>query len=172
MNQLLLQLLKNTCFYIKISSTGLEKKKTISTGCFTLSLCRRLHISEKHLPMISKESLSLRTPVSHQNLPIHDDNSAIFLQKPIVPYLSKQLIQLYEDFIIILYRKGTRVAGIETINVDPAYRKQGVGLRLLNAAEEDHTKKRDDIKSDWKFQQPTMQQSCCTKTRDSKKSLF
>jgi len=39
-------------------------------------------------------------------------------------------------FIIILYRKGTRVAGIETINVDPVYRKQGVGLRLLNAAEE------------------------------------
>jgi ribosomal protein S18 acetylase RimI-like enzyme len=39
-------------------------------------------------------------------------------------------------FIIILYRKGNRVAGIETINVEPVYRKQGVGLRLLNAAEE------------------------------------
>jgi ribosomal protein S18 acetylase RimI-like enzyme len=43
---------------------------------------------------------------------------------------------IVRGFIIILYRKGTRVAGIETINVDPAFRKQGVGLRLLNAAEE------------------------------------
>lgn len=43
---------------------------------------------------------------------------------------------IVRGFIIILYRKGTRAAGIETINVDPAYRKQGVGLRLLNAAEE------------------------------------
>jgi ribosomal-protein-alanine N-acetyltransferase len=38
-------------------------------------------------------------------------------------------------FIIILYRKGTSVAGIETVNVDPFYRKQGIGLRLLTAAE-------------------------------------
>jgi len=43
---------------------------------------------------------------------------------------------IVRGFIIIVYRKGTRVAGIETINVDPVYRKQGVGLRLLNAAEE------------------------------------
>ena len=48
---------------------------------------------------------------------------------------------IVRGFIIILYRKGTRVAGIETINVDPAFRKQGVGLRLLNAAEEDIRKK-------------------------------
>jgi ribosomal protein S18 acetylase RimI-like enzyme len=48
---------------------------------------------------------------------------------------------IVRGFIIILYRKGTRVAGIETIDVDPAYRKQGVGLRLLNAAEENIRKK-------------------------------
>jgi ribosomal-protein-alanine acetyltransferase len=43
---------------------------------------------------------------------------------------------IIRGFVIVLYRKRTRVAGIETIDVDPAYRKQGVGLRLLNAAEE------------------------------------
>jgi len=48
---------------------------------------------------------------------------------------------IVRGFIIILYRKGTSVAGIETINVDPAFRKQGAGLRLLNAAEEDIRKK-------------------------------
>jgi len=44
-------------------------------------------------------------------------------------------------FLIILYRRGTSVAGIETINVDPMYRKQGIGLRLLSAAEEHLRKK-------------------------------
>ncbi len=44
-------------------------------------------------------------------------------------------------FLIILYRRGTMVAGIETINVDPAFRKQGIGLQLLSAAEEHLRKK-------------------------------
>jgi ribosomal-protein-alanine N-acetyltransferase len=40
-------------------------------------------------------------------------------------------------FIIVLYKAGSTVAGIETVNVDPLYRKQGVGRRLLTAAETD-----------------------------------
>jgi ribosomal protein S18 acetylase RimI-like enzyme len=44
-------------------------------------------------------------------------------------------------FVIILYRRGTRVAGIETIDVDPAYRNQGIGHRLLSATEDDIRKK-------------------------------
>jgi [ribosomal protein S18]-alanine N-acetyltransferase len=44
-------------------------------------------------------------------------------------------------FIIILYRRGTKVAGVETINVDPVYRKKGIGHRLLTAAEERIRKK-------------------------------
>lgn len=48
---------------------------------------------------------------------------------------------LVRGFLIILYRRGTVVAGIETINVDPAFRKQGIGLRLLSAAEEHFRKK-------------------------------
>jgi len=42
---------------------------------------------------------------------------------------------LIRGFIIILYRRGTAVAGIETINVDPMYRKKGIGLQLLSATE-------------------------------------
>jgi ribosomal-protein-alanine N-acetyltransferase len=38
-------------------------------------------------------------------------------------------------FIIILYRKRTAIAGIETINVDPVYRREGIGQRLLKTAE-------------------------------------
>jgi ribosomal protein S18 acetylase RimI-like enzyme len=44
-------------------------------------------------------------------------------------------------FLIILYRIGTTVAGIETINVDPAYRNKGIGRRLLTAAEKHLRKK-------------------------------
>jgi ribosomal protein S18 acetylase RimI-like enzyme len=44
-------------------------------------------------------------------------------------------------FIIVLYRSGSSVAGIETVNVDPAFRKLGVGSRLLVAAEDDIRRK-------------------------------
>jgi len=49
---------------------------------------------------------------------------------------------LIKGFIIVLYKKGTKVAGIETINVDPAFRSQGIGQRLLAAAEKDMRKKK------------------------------
>jgi len=42
---------------------------------------------------------------------------------------------LVRGFLIILYRTSTTVAGIETINVDPMFRKKGIGLRLLSASE-------------------------------------
>jgi ribosomal protein S18 acetylase RimI-like enzyme len=48
---------------------------------------------------------------------------------------------LVRGFLIILYRRGTAVAGIETINVDPVFRKKGIGLRLLSTAEEHSRKK-------------------------------
>lgn len=44
-------------------------------------------------------------------------------------------------FIIILYKKRTIIAGLETIDVDPAYQKQGIGLRLLRAAEQEMKQK-------------------------------
>jgi len=43
---------------------------------------------------------------------------------------------LLRGFLIILYRRKTTVAGIETVNVDPRYQKKGIGRRLLAAAEE------------------------------------
>jgi ribosomal protein S18 acetylase RimI-like enzyme len=48
---------------------------------------------------------------------------------------------LVRGFIIILFRRGTTVAGIETIDVDPAFQKRGIGQRLLSVAEE-HLRKR------------------------------
>jgi ribosomal protein S18 acetylase RimI-like enzyme len=40
-------------------------------------------------------------------------------------------------FIIITYRQDTAVAGIETVDVDPNFKKQGIGLKLLVAADID-----------------------------------
>ena len=40
-------------------------------------------------------------------------------------------------FIIVTYRKGTTVAGIETVDVDLTFKKRGIGLKLLTAAEID-----------------------------------
>jgi len=51
------------------------------------------------------------------------------------------LVETYEEtvrgFIIILYKKGTTVAGVETVDVDPNHQKQGIGLHLLKEAEEE-----------------------------------
>ncbi len=44
-------------------------------------------------------------------------------------------------FIIVLFRKGTHVAGIETLNVDPDYRGIGIGKRLLQSAEREMKKR-------------------------------
>ena len=40
-------------------------------------------------------------------------------------------------FVIVTYRRGSATGHVETIDVDPTYKKQGTGLRLLGAAEED-----------------------------------
>jgi [ribosomal protein S18]-alanine N-acetyltransferase len=54
---------------------------------------------------------------------------------------SNCLVETYEDeirgFLIVLYKRGTVVAGIETINVDNRYRGKGIAKKLLFASEED-----------------------------------
>ncbi|NLF87986.1 GNAT family N-acetyltransferase [Candidatus Bathyarchaeota archaeon] len=45
--------------------------------------------------------------------------------------------EVIRGFIVALYRKGTRGGYLETLDVDPAYQGQGIGLRLLFAAEEE-----------------------------------
>ncbi len=40
-------------------------------------------------------------------------------------------------FIIITYRKRSQIGNVETIDVDPHFQRQGVGRRLLVAAEND-----------------------------------
>jgi len=44
---------------------------------------------------------------------------------------------LIRGFIIVLYRKRSQVAGIETLNVDPIFQGKGIGKKLLYAAEEE-----------------------------------
>ena len=48
--------------------------------------------------------------------------------------------QIIRGFVITLYRRGTKVAGVETVDVDPVFQKQGIGIKLLEAAEEDMKK--------------------------------
>ena len=45
--------------------------------------------------------------------------------------------QTLRGFIIVLYKNKTRVAGVETLNVDPSFQGLGIGRKLLQAAEED-----------------------------------
>jgi len=47
---------------------------------------------------------------------------------------------IIRGFIIILYRRGTRVAGVETVDVDPVFQNQNIGIKLLEAAEKDMKK--------------------------------
>ncbi len=51
--------------------------------------------------------------------------------------LLQQLNHSIQGSIIVLYKQGSEVAGIETISVDPHCRGQGIGKRLLGAAEKD-----------------------------------
>ncbi len=50
------------------------------------------------------------------------------------------LVESWENtirgFIIVLLRKGSYIAGVETLNVDPKYQGCGIGRKLLHAAEE------------------------------------
>jgi ribosomal-protein-alanine N-acetyltransferase len=50
--------------------------------------------------------------------------------------------EILRGFIIVLYKNGTKVAGIETINVDPKHHGKGIGAKLLKAAEEDMNSKK------------------------------
>ncbi|MBU0498010.1 MAG: GNAT family N-acetyltransferase, partial [Candidatus Thermoplasmatota archaeon] len=52
---------------------------------------------------------------------------------------SVTLVEKYENvirgFVIVLLRNKFQMAGIETIDVDPKFRGQGIALNLLHAAE-------------------------------------
>jgi ribosomal-protein-alanine N-acetyltransferase len=54
---------------------------------------------------------------------------------------SNCLVETYEDeirgFLVVLYKRGTAVAGIETISVDNQHRGKGIAKKLLFSSEED-----------------------------------
>ncbi len=45
--------------------------------------------------------------------------------------------EVLRGFIIVLYKNGSRVAVIETLNVDPMFQGNGIGKKLLLAAEKE-----------------------------------
>jgi len=45
--------------------------------------------------------------------------------------------EVIRAFVIVTYRRGSLTGHIETIDVDPAFQNQGIGLMLLRAAEAD-----------------------------------
>jgi ribosomal protein S18 acetylase RimI-like enzyme len=47
---------------------------------------------------------------------------------------------IIRGFVIVAYREGSSIGHIETIDVDPAYAKLGIGLKLLTYAEDDMRK--------------------------------
>jgi ribosomal-protein-alanine N-acetyltransferase len=51
------------------------------------------------------------------------------------------LVERQEDvvraFVIVTYRRGSLTGHVETIDVDPTFQNQGIGLKLLRAAEAD-----------------------------------
>jgi len=49
--------------------------------------------------------------------------------------LAETIQETIRGFVIVLYKKGTKVAGIETLNVDPVFQGKGIGKKLLKAAE-------------------------------------
>jgi ribosomal-protein-alanine N-acetyltransferase len=48
---------------------------------------------------------------------------------------------MIRGFVIVTYRQHSLTGHIETIDVDPAYTKLGIGLRLLKFAEDDMRKR-------------------------------
>jgi ribosomal protein S18 acetylase RimI-like enzyme len=44
---------------------------------------------------------------------------------------------LIRAFLIVTYRRGSLTGHVETIDVDPTFQNQGIGLKLLKAAETD-----------------------------------
>jgi [ribosomal protein S18]-alanine N-acetyltransferase len=58
---------------------------------------------------------------------------------------SKSLVEycngIIRGFVIVTYRRDSLIGHIETIDVDPAYVKHGIGLKLLSCAEDEMRKK-------------------------------
>ncbi|KYK31544.1 MAG: hypothetical protein AYK22_02300 [Thermoplasmatales archaeon SG8-52-3] len=96
-------------------------------------------------------------PGSIRKITINDLDSIVELERKcfnrFIAYTPKQLKYLItiansnclaeiineklRGFIIVLYNRRSKVAGIETLNVDPLFQGNGIGKKLIKAAEED-----------------------------------
>jgi ribosomal-protein-alanine N-acetyltransferase len=96
-------------------------------------------------------------PGSIRKITINDLDSIVELERKcfnrFIAYTPKQLKYLItiansnclaeiineklRGFIIVLYNRRSKVAGIETLNVDPLFQGNGIGKKLIKAGEED-----------------------------------
>ena len=74
------------------------------------------------------------------HLAYSSDQLYYLLTKAHRTFLVETYDKILRGFIIVLIRQGSSVAGLETVNVDPDYHNQGIGTRLLHAAEEEMKK--------------------------------
>ena len=73
------------------------------------------------------------------------ENEIAYNQKQLKYLVTKAnsncLVETYNNeirgYLIVLYRRGTGVAGIETISVDDQYRGKGIAQKLLYSSEQD-----------------------------------
>lgn len=81
--------------------------------------------------------IELERKCFHENIAYTPNQLKYLITKANSNCLTETIEDILRGFIIVLYKKGTEVAGIETLNVDPIFQGKGIGKKLLKAAEED-----------------------------------
>ncbi len=89
----------------------------------------------------TKEDLDAIVSIENQCFPGQTAYSRNHLSYLILKANSTSLVEVesgvIHGFVIVIYRAGSRVGNVETIDVDPKFQKCKVGTRLLSAAEAD-----------------------------------
>lgn len=120
--------------YIKIPVRYFKEKNYLNSCMYRNSMNQNINIrtasSHDFERIVELEKLCFPKELAYTRRQLY-----YLLMKANSSILVETTESLIRGFIIILYRRGTTVAGIETINVDPIYRKKGIGRRLLSATE-------------------------------------
>ena len=91
-----------------------------------------------------KEIINLENRCFHQDHAYSSKQLTYLVTKAhsfTIVYVNKEKIH---GFLILLFRKGSVVSGIETVSVDPSFQKKGIGKKLMLTAE--HEARKQGIK--------------------------
>ncbi|MFH1100686.1 MAG: ribosomal protein S18-alanine N-acetyltransferase [Methanobacteriota archaeon] len=125
----------------KINTLIVQSDKTISTSSpNTYSRMENHEYIRKAVPGDHKQIYLLEKKCFPGALAYSKQQLKYLLTKAHRTFLVETHNETIRGFIIILYRKGTSIAGLETVNVNPQYQKQGIGKRLLKTAEDEMKK--------------------------------